>query len=476
MRWAERLAPAPMSRVAVVAPTWAFRRALVATAELGQVELEVLEVHDPSPTGTVLSTQTRHLEGAPPGPSAVLLAPDPPGPTELEGPAGAALRAGEAELGRRAAAAVTRGSVTAAVGWVPTASLPALADGLAPLGAAAVPLPFPPGADPPTLDPPGRVAESFHPLVDLYTTVPYRDLDPSAAAGITYVLMFGMMFGDVGHGAVLVAAGLALRTGRPAFLARFRRVWPFVAGAGLTSCGFGFAYGELFGPTGALPVLWLAPLERPTTLLAVAIGIGACLLGAAYAAGSVNRWREGGPRRAAVAASGLAGAALYTGAALVAGGYFLHLLPLSVVGIAVAVVGFLLVGAGFRSGAEPGMGGMMQTSVELFDTVVRLGSNVMSFARLAAFGMTHAALTGIVWSASVALWHKGPAGAVGAGGAFVLGNAAAFALEGLVAGVQAMRLEYYELFSRVFADQGRPFRPWHIPTARLSEEAECQCS
>ena len=46
---------------------------------------------------------------------------------------------------------------------------------------------------------------------------------------------------------------------------------------------------------------------------------------------------------------------------------------------------------------------------------------------------------------------------------FVLGNALAFALEALVAGIQAMRLEYYELFSRLFVTQGRPFRPWHLP-------------
>ena len=49
---------------------------------------------------------------------------------------------------------------------------------------------------------------------------------------------------------------------------------------------------------------------------------------------------------------------------------------------------------------------------------------------------------------------------------FVVGNVLAFALEALVAGVQALRLEYYELFSRIFADQGRPFRPWHVPTER----------
>ena len=46
---------------------------------------------------------------------------------------------------------------------------------------------------------------------------------------------------------------------------------------------------------------------------------------------------------------------------------------------------------------------------------------------------------------------------------FLIGNAVAFTLEALVAGVQALRLEYYELFSRVFSGEGRPFRPWHVP-------------
>ena len=46
---------------------------------------------------------------------------------------------------------------------------------------------------------------------------------------------------------------------------------------------------------------------------------------------------------------------------------------------------------------------------------------------------------------------------------FLVGNALAFALEGLVAAIQALRLEYYELFSRIFEGVGRPFRPWHVP-------------
>ena len=86
----------------------------------------------------------------------------------------------------------------------------------------------------------------------------------------------------------------------------------------------------------------------------------------------------------------------------------------------------------------------------------------MSFARLAAFGLTHAALGLLVWEGTRALWHRGGVLAAAAVVVFAVGNALAFGLEALVAAIQALRLEYYELFSRVFVGQGRPFRPWHL--------------
>ena len=97
--------------------------------------------------------------------------------------------------------------------------------------------------------------------------------------------------------------------------------------------------------------------------------------------------------------------------------------------------------------------------VELVDTVIRLGSNVVSFARLAVFGLMHATLMMVVWNGTTALWALGWR-ALAAILVFVLGNALAFALEALVAGIQALRLEYYELFSRIFQSEGRPFHPW----------------
>jgi V/A-type H+-transporting ATPase subunit I len=140
-----------------------------------------------------------------------------------------------------------------------------------------------------------------------------------------------------------------------------------------------------------------------------------------------------------------------------------------------AVVALALASIGFFVAAGGGASGAVQAAVEVFDLVIRLGANVVSFARLAAFGLTHAVLTWLVWQATVGLWGAGPAGAVAAVVVFVLGNAFAFGLEALVSGIQALRLEYYELFSRVFQLEGRPFRPWHIPvdTADGTREAPC---
>jgi V/A-type H+-transporting ATPase subunit I len=113
--------------------------------------------------------------------------------------------------------------------------------------------------------------------------------------------------------------------------------------------------------------------------------------------------------------------------------------------------------------------GATQAAVELFDVVIRLGSNLVSFARLAAFGLTHAALGLVIWDATSSLAGRGPAGVAGAVLVFTVGNVVAFALEGLVAAIQALRLEYYELFSRIFDTEGRPFDPWHIPLSTLEE-------
>jgi V/A-type H+-transporting ATPase subunit I len=292
--------------------------------------------------------------------------------------------------------------------------------------------------------------------------VPYADIDPSIVAGLSYAVMFGAMFGDVGHGAILLGAGLLIRSGRPRRLAALRPHWMFIALAGAAATVFGFAYGECFGPTGLVPRGLIAPMEQPVTLLVAGVVIGVMLLAGAYAIAIIDRIREGGLAVALYAPGGIAGALLFAGVGLgVAAGYW-RLWWLGVAAGVVALAGVVLSYVGLFVSSGGGGAGVVQAGVETFDLVVRLGANILSFARLAAFGLTHAVIGWIVWTATTGLWSRGPAGAAAAVLVFAIGNAVAFALEALVAAVQALRLEYYELFSRVFQAEGRPFRPWHL--------------
>jgi V/A-type H+-transporting ATPase subunit I len=69
----------------------------------------------------------------------------------------------------------------------------------------------------------------------------------------------------------------------------------------------------------------------------------------------------------------------------------------------------------------------------------------------------------LVWTGTAALWTVGGWAVAAAVAVFLLGNLVTFGLEALVAGVQALRLEYYEIFSRIFTAEGRAFRPWRLP-------------
>jgi V/A-type H+-transporting ATPase subunit I len=373
------------------------------------------------------------------------------------------LIAGEAEVARRVAQSVARGEVCGLPGWAPSSAVERLAERIRPLGAVVVPLPRPRAAQPPTLLPETGPGRPFAPLVETYATVPYADINPSLVAGLAYVAMFGMMFADAGHGILLLLLALVVRQQWWPRLRGLHPAWVFLAGAGAASVVFGVLYGEFFGPTGVIPALWLKPLEHPVELLAAAVAIGAVLLAAAYALGSVNRYREGGWRQTLYAPSGLAGSALFLGLGGIAGGLYAQADWAVWLGGAVAACGLVAAYAGLFTAAGGGGGGAVEAGVELFDLVVRLGSNLVSFARLAAFGLTHAALAAVVWTATVALWDRGGLGLVAAVAVFVVGTAVAFGLEGLIAAIQALRLEYYELFSRVFATEGVPFRPWHVP-------------
>lgn len=90
---------------------------------------------------------------------------------------------------------------------------------------------------------------------------------------------------------------------------------------------------------------------------------------------------------------------------------------------------------------------------ELFEVVLSFVTNTMSFLRVGGFILSHAGMMSVVFTLS---------GMVGAGASpvvIILGNAFVMALEGLIVGIQALRLEFYEMFSRFYDAQGSAFVP-----------------
>jgi len=466
MQLAEHAFPVRMQRVAVVALAGSVREVLVALAESGTVDLTGPLGGGEGPALEAL----RRVEGRRGAASRTMaaLTREPPDLAALERRGARALLAGEVELERRRASALRHGAFALLVGWAPQPALAQLGARLDGLGASLVALPTPRGRQPPTLLAPAKAAEPFRPLLSTYGAVPYRDLDPTPFVAVTYCLMFGMMFGDVGDGLLIVLGALALRFARHPRLAGLRQVWAMIAALGAAAVVFGALYGELFGPTKVLPTLWLAPVDAPTRLLAVAIVAGGWLLAAAYLIGIVNRWREGGALAALSASTGVPGLMLLGAGGLVALGMAAHESLLETLGVAVAAIALVPLVVGLRAEAGSGPTAALEVLIGLLDAVVRLLSNVFSFARLAAFGLMHAAIGQVVLHAAVSLTGT-PIGDLAAAVLFGLGWAAAFALEGLVAAVQALRLEYYELFSRLFTGDGCPFRPWSLPLLPTEE-------
>lgn len=462
MPWREQLVPAPMVRSAVVAPSTRLRSVLVEVADVGTFEPDAPAESIHGPFAALVDAA--HADATVPA----QLSAEPVEPRQLEERADVGLLLGEAALEEQMGAAARTEHCAVLPGWVAVRDLDDLRARIAPYGGGIAELPIRRGLMAPTAQNDGAINTALRPLVTTYGTVPSRDLDPTLFAAVAYMVMFGMMFGDVGHGLAIVAIGLVARRLHGERWRTIHAAAPFLIGAGLAATVFGLLYGEAFGPTGLVPTVWFRPLDDPERLLVAGLIVGCVLLAVTFALAVVNRWREAGVGGALYNASGIAGAALFVGVMLWIAGAATSTAWARDAGIAVFVVGILLTLVGLIVTAGVSGSGLAEAAVEMFDTLLRLGSNIVSFARLAAFGLTHAVIAEVVWAGAVSLWSAAnPAGPVAAVALFAIGNVAAFALGALVGAIQALRLEYYEMFSRLFAGQGRPFAPWHIPTQRL---------
>lgn len=126
----------------------------------------------------------------------------------------------------------------------------------------------------------------FLALVKNYGMPRYGEFDPTALFAVTFTAMFGMMFGDVGHGALIALSSRFLPD-------TLRSAKPFVVAIGISSIFFGALYGSIFGFEEIFHPLWISPLSDPLRMLTMALywGIGFVLLASTLS--MINRFSEG---------------------------------------------------------------------------------------------------------------------------------------------------------------------------------------
>ncbi len=290
-----------------------------------------------------------------------------------------------------------------------------------------------------------RWLRPFAALVKNYGVPRYNEIDPTPLFAFSFIAMFGMMFGDIGHGAIIVAAGLLLR--------RLAFARSMLVAAGLSSMLFGWLYGSIFGFEEFIHPLWIAPLSDPARMLTAALywGVGLILISTTLTI--VNNFAQSRRDEALYSPKGVAGILFYlgllhaayrlsTGSGLGISGGIVLALPLGV------VIYHL-----WSSSHGPLGERLLVVAVETLETALNYIANTLSFLRVAAFSMNHVALAIAVLALASMM------GSTGHWITVVLGNIFSLVLEGSIVAIQVLRLEYYESFSRFYAGDGRAFRP-----------------
>lgn len=338
----------------------------------------------------------------------------------------------------------------------------------------------------------------FQGIVMSYGTPVYGDIDPTPFVAFFFTLLFAIMFGDMGQGAVILALGLLVRKAKKGFLAGYSKFWPAFVAAGAGSMAMGFLVGSVFSDEELLvPVerfltglilgapkdrfLEIMPSGNVASMFAFfgfTIAVGFLINSTGLVINMINLARRGEWGEALFAKTGLSGTLLFWWAAgmavrVVAGA---KLGWIDALGIGVPVVALLFteplkaavdrLSARRRGEAAEGekdkfsaidvlVGGL----VELIETFSYYASNSMSFLRVAAFALAHAVLSFVVFTMADLVRTKAPGGVAGQFVVFIIGNAVIIGLEGLIVTIQVIRLQYYEFFSKFFTRTGKTFDP-----------------
>ena len=313
-----------------------------------------------------------------------------------------------------------------------------------------------------------KLFKPFEMYINMYGLPAYNEMDPTWFVAITYSFIFGAMFGDAGQGLLLFIGGFLLYKFKHIALAGI------ISCAGVFSTIFGILFGSFFGFENLFPALWLRPMNnmmtvpfigKLNTVFIVAIGFGMGLILLCMIFNIINAWKAHDTEHIWFDTNSVAGLVFY-GSATVSIALILtgHTLPGGIVlfimfGIPLILIFFkepLTALVEKKSEIMPKEKGMfiVQGLFEMFEVLLSYFSNTLSFVRIGAFAVSHAAMMEVVLM--LAGFESGHLNWI----VVILGNLFVSGMEGLIVGIQVLRLEYYEMFSRFYKGTGRKFEPF----------------
>lgn len=297
----------------------------------------------------------------------------------------------------------------------------------------------------------------FEYLVNMYGAPNYDEVDPTPFFAITYMLLYGLMFGDLGQGLVFLALGFYIYKKNKTYGALLKRI-------GISASVFGLMYGSFFGKEDLIPALLIKPFDNVMTVLIASVVFGVSLMVISYIIGIYNKVsKQNNIEEGIFGKEGLAGLMMMISFIIIV----LNLVNKSPIPMPIGTVMLILsiIMMVFKQPIARKITGSkrlydsnksdyyIESSFSIIEALLSVFSNLVSFTRVGAFAINH---VGLYMAFEV---MANLAGGFWGGVILLLGNLLIIGLEGMIVFIQGLRLEFYEMFSKYYEGNGRLFRP-----------------
>ncbi len=300
----------------------------------------------------------------------------------------------------------------------------------------------------------------FEMFTEMYGLPGYNELDPTPLVALTYTIFFGIMFGDLGQGLVLMLGGIL------AWKIKKMKLGRIIAVIGASSAVCGLFYGSIFGNEEIIHGFSVLHGSNTLFILLFAAGFGVVLIGVAMILNIINGIRQHDPKKFLFSPNGICGFVFFFANIAAALLTFLTEIrlysPVYIILTTALPLLMIFLGTPLTKLIQRKEGALRQkwgeyiteNIFELFEVMLSFLSNVISYVRIGAFAVSHAGMMLVVTAMASML------GGAGEIAVLIFGNIFVICLEGLIVGIQCLRLQFYEFFSRFYAGNGQPFKPF----------------